>query len=133
VPGAVRQGLEGKPARLCGQQAGKAVGPFDDHDAGFVQNVIPARREHCLRSLVAVEIEVEDRQAAVAVFMDEGEGRAGDGGLRAEPGNDALGGLGLAGTERAAQGHDRAGGQGGAQRVAPGPGVFRSRQFHARK
>ena len=94
------------------QQVGDAVGPFDEGEAGGVEVFFGAEREELIIVLEAVGVEVEDRQAALAVFVHEHERRAGDGVARdAEGGGDGLDESRLAGAEGADERDDRAGRQ----------------------
>ena len=55
-----------------------AAAPFDDDDAGFGEELVPADADDLRGAFHAVEVEMEDWQPTIEVFVDEGEGGTGN-------------------------------------------------------
>lgn len=114
---------EGEPASVAGEGVGEAVGPFDDGDGGFVEDVVPAKAGEFGGVLEAVEVEVMDGCGSRRpVFVDECEGGAGDVVGVTERGDEGGGECGFARAEGAAEGEGVAGLECGGELVGEGGG-----------
>lgn len=60
-----------------GNDFGKLVRPFRDHDAACFDNLVPPQGDQFVGAVQTIEIQVVNHQAAAAIFMNKTEGGAG--------------------------------------------------------
>ena len=106
-----------------GTRVAQPVRPFHHHHAARRQVGIEADLVE-VDALQPVEIEVQERQAAAGVLVDQGEGRAADHVVvEAEPGGQPAHEHGLADAEITAQQHHVPGGERRRRRPGDGQGL----------
>src|SRR5213592_2881935 len=82
--------LEQNPARLRGNEFGKAVRPFNYRDAVAEKVIVESKpRERC-PIFQPKEIEMINRQTSSRIFMDNGKRRAGDCCITTQAGNETF-------------------------------------------
>ncbi len=98
APAVAAEVAQAEPDGAGGEPAGRAVGPLDKRDGVAVEQLVEAERRGFVGRVQAIEVEVQER--AAAVLLDERERRRGDrAAVEPKPVGDALGKVRLAGAE----------------------------------
>ena len=97
---------EAQPVRFFGQHGGEFPSPLDSDDSARAEVIVEPDAERFIGGFEAVKVKVKQRQSPAGVFVDEGECRARDLAVVAEPSAESFYKLRLARAEVAIERHN---------------------------